>query len=598
MDLQQLATAASQHFADARPLIPMYIHIIVAALFPIYTGAHASLSRPSSAAKPTKKQRKDGDAADEEEDEDEGVQKMEGLTPKDAIIFPITAATALTGLYFLIKRYGASLINLTLGWYFAAMGTISVAKLVNDGTNLLITFLLPTYFGHEGRLWKAVDNKQYVAQDGSKETTTSPVPGSTYFTNKSHQWDTIWTLRAAVKQKYTTKAYIHEFLNFKANLTPISFLSVLFACTSIAYAYLVAKPWWLTNLQGTAVCYSGLQIMSPTTFPTGSLILGGLFFYDIWAVFFTPLMVMVATNLDQPIKLVFPRPDRPSATAGEPPVKSYGMLGLGDIVLPGIMIGLALRFDLYMFYLRKQQRRSVANNDTSGIKDEVIKAPYVPVTCTWGDCFWTANLPVSIRPKKLSASFPKPYFMASMVGYVMGMLTTLGVMSVWQHAQPALLYLVPGVLISLWGTGLVRGELKEMWQFSEAVTGEQLAEESEKEESEKGKDEKKADERSLFAKLWDETFGSSDDKTSKKDDDTDHIALSGDSKKSAKDGVKDDKPKAQNDGTLVAISVKRYKPRTATPTDKSLEKPSPAKSTLTPSDSSLEDAVLVNSADT
>ena len=53
------------------------------------------------------------------------------------------------------------------------------------------------------------------------------------------------------------------------------------------------------------------------------------------------------------------------------------------------------------------------------------------------------------------------------MGYVLGMLTTLGVMHVWGHAQPALLYLVPGVLGSLWLTALVRGELGLMWNFSE-----------------------------------------------------------------------------------------------------------------------------------
>jgi len=49
------------------------------------------------------------------------------------------------------------------------------------------------------------------------------------------------------------------------------------------------------------------------------------------------------------------------------------------------------------------------------------------------------------------------------------MLTTVGVMNIAGHAQPALLYLVPGVLGSIWGTALFRGEIKEMWEFSEAA---------------------------------------------------------------------------------------------------------------------------------
>merc|ERR1711967_91033 len=94
----------------------------------------------------------------------------------------------------------------------------------------------------------------------------------------------------------------------------------------------------------------------------------------------------------------------------------------------------------------------------------------------------------------------------------MGMLATLGVMSIFQHAQPALLYLVPCVLISLWGTGLVRGELKEMWQFSEAVMGEQLDDEEQKKLSEEEeKERKRKAELGLFGRLWDEIVGSSGD---------------------------------------------------------------------------------------
>jgi hypothetical protein len=65
------------------------------------------------------------------------------------------------------------------------------------------------------------------------------------------------------------------------------------------------------------------------------------------------MMVTVAKSLDVPIKLMFPRPtpaDDPTAAS------SHAMLGLGDVVLPGIMIGLALRFDLYLFYLHRQKR--------------------------------------------------------------------------------------------------------------------------------------------------------------------------------------------------------------------------------------------------
>lgn len=217
------------------------------------------------------------------------------------------------------------------------------------------------------------------------------------------------------------------------------------------------------------------------------------------------MMVTVAKSLDVPIKLVFPRPAPADSPSKQP---SLAMLGLGDVVLPGIMIGLALRFDLFLFYLRKQRRIETDSQNGAPI---IQKPKYFSLAGRWSDHFWTHSL--FGRPLYYTSNdskpeppftFPKTYFKASIVGYVIGMLTTLGVMHVWGHAQPALLYLVPGVLISLWGTALVRGELSLMWEFSEAV-------EEDEEDGEKSKNdgEKSADgsntgpERSSFFSLSD-----------------------------------------------------------------------------------------------
>jgi len=187
------------------------------------------------------------------------------------------------------------------------------------------------------------------------------------------------------------------------------------------------------------------------------------------------MMVTVAKSLDVPIKLMFPRP----APADEPnaPV-SHAMLGLGDVVLPGIMIGLALRFDLYLFYLRRQKRTPAV---ASGEADTIEKPKYHSLAGRWSDHFWTHSL--TGRPLWVGAraqgteleapfTFPKTYFTAGLVGYVLGLLATLGVMMVWNHAQPALLYLVPGVLGSLWLTALVRGEISLMWDYTEEIEDE------------------------------------------------------------------------------------------------------------------------------
>ncbi|KAK2852134.1 hypothetical protein FQN49_005341 [Arthroderma sp. PD_2] len=45
-------------------------------------------------------------------------------------------------------------------------------------------------------------------------------------------------------------------------------------------------------------------------------------------------------------------------------------------------------------------------------------------------------------------------------------------MQLSKHPQPALLFLVPGVLISLWGTAFVKGDIHTMWNFSDEVEDE------------------------------------------------------------------------------------------------------------------------------
>jgi minor histocompatibility antigen H13 len=583
-----LMATAAYHFQQLKPMIPLYIHLILSALFPIVTGAFASLSRPSSAAKPSKKSRKSHEEDDEDEDEDEVEQKMEGMSPKDAIILPITAGLVLGGLYWLIKKYGADMINLIFGWYFSAVGVFSVGKLFNDAAALTIGVVFPAYFAHRGKLWRADGaERKLVAGGNAQESRTSPLPGMLGLIPLSRVLsDSLWSLRAIPKQKYAFVAYVKNVLDVNGPVTVLNVAAAVCSLTAISYNQFIDKPWWLTNLQGFAVSYTALQVMSPTTFVTGSMILSALFCYDIWAVFFTPLMVTVAKNLDQPIKLLFPRPDEPGAE-GQPPTRSYSMLGLGDIVLPGLMIGLALRFDLHMYYLKKQKMAAkTAKGEETG--QEVVKADYHNVTGVWGSRIWTFGLNKSSLPQTLvTAAFPKPYFVASLVGYVIGMIATLLVMSIWQHAQPALLYLVPGVLSSIWSTALVRGEVKEMWNYTEEVNGE-ASEDDADAKTKKSDDSKKTDpkdDKKSAESWWDyakyEIIGLSRpaEASEKKDQDKKHA-----------DALK--AKAAKDPDSIFSISIRRMGKSKAAKKDESVDKSEQHDDTA--SHSGSDDAVLVS----
>jgi minor histocompatibility antigen H13 len=207
---------------------------------------------------------------------------------------------------------------------------------------------------------------------------------------------------------------------------------------------------------GFGFVYAGLQLMSPTTFWTGTLVLTAMFIYDVVMVFYTPMMITVAKSLDVPIKILLPGATRTS------------MLGLGDIILPGIIMALALRFDLYLHYLRKQRTSLSLPKTPGGRAQQVfIGAPYVDATGKWGERFWTRRGNKSEVTAGDAARFSKIYFKASIVGYIIALILTVVIMAIFNHGQPALLYLVPAVLIALWGTALVRGEALLMWGYTE-----------------------------------------------------------------------------------------------------------------------------------
>jgi len=501
-------------FARVQPLLPTYGHLLLSAIFPIFAGSYASLSRPSSAAKPPKTKKSTEDADDEDEVEE---VKMEGLSPYDAIMFPLLAGATLTGLYFLIKwLQDLALLNKILNWYFAAFSVFSVSKLVSDALDVFHSFLFPHDFVDRGIIYHVKPKqKRAIANDVAISThRLSPLPGMfSRLSLPQALLNIFWTLHILPNRKLTFSGVSQPFGAFRYRLGIHGIEGLAVGIVTVLYYNLVDKPWYLTNLMGFGFAYGALQLMSPTTFTTGTMLLGALLCYDFYMVFKTPMMVTVAKSLDIPIKLLFPRP--PDADA-DPASKALSMLGLGDVVLPGIMIGLALRFDLYLFYLRKQttsqaaeaqhEPTDAATKSTESQTAEVtattpkagtlIKALYTPITEAWGDRFWTSTFLSFYSASKSARSytprntFPKPYFTAGLVGYVVGMVSTLAAMQISSHPQPALIYLVPAVLTALWGTAVLRGEVNEMWNFSDAAEDEEDVAQKEKKD---GKDGKKQD---------------------------------------------------------------------------------------------------------
>lgn len=500
----------AQEYLKARPLLPTYVHLLVSAVFPIFTAAYASLRRPTSAAAPTRtksSKKVDETGTDETEasdEDDEPSSPVEALSTSDAVLFPILAGATLTGLYLIIKWLeDPAILNKILGYYFSWVGTFFTFRFLRDVLRQLRNFAYPLYYSSRGSIFKAEVQRSRFTTEGSGSDDNNDEPKAAG--NKSLYWKP----RDYFHDKAVCVIATRKPLTASRTKFSIDRLDLLAALMSATVAILTVTlkkvPWYLTNLSGFAFSYGSLQFMSPGSSATGSLLLSLLFIYDIYMVFYTPMMVTVATKLDVPIKLLFPRPADticpvPDVTsAGVQEIEEYAkclrkqktmaMLGLGDIVVPGILIAFALRFDLYNYYLKLAKKSKTGNADGLTLeKDKEGKPIYRPARGMWAERLYTAR---ALWPNILKAKdFPKPYFHATMIGYIAGLVTTLGVMQVYQHAQPALLYLVPGVLLAFWGQALWRGEVSLLWQYDE--TTEEKKEEKDNEEKDNEEKEKES----------------------------------------------------------------------------------------------------------
>lgn len=233
-----------------------------------------------------------------------------------------------------------------------------------------------------------------------------------------------------------------------------SLVAIPLALALPAAYVLLGKPYLVSNALALCLATAALALLRLDGFPTAILLLTLLLAYDVfWVsplcppssrccivfitsstlkvgrakacsphhllvanapqVFYTPVMVTVAKGIDAPIKLLAPK-------AGG----TFAMLGLGDVVIPGLLVALCLRFDLARHALR--------------------------------------NPKADVTPR---SSFPKPYFTTAVVSYIAGLVATIAAMVHSGKAQPALLYLSPACILGPLLTATALGEVGSMWKW-------------------------------------------------------------------------------------------------------------------------------------
>ena len=103
----------------------------------------------------------------------------------------------------------------------------------------------------------------------------------------------------------------------------------------MCYRYTLVIAW--------ALAMTSLGAISLGSFQTAAILLAGLFCYDIFFVFGTDVMMTVATKIEAPVKFLYTAP--PPAEGAEPRDYPFSVLGLGDIVIPGLFIRFMSKID-------------------------------------------------------------------------------------------------------------------------------------------------------------------------------------------------------------------------------------------------------------
>lgn len=175
----------------------------------------------------------------------------------------------------------------------------------------------------------------------------------------------------------------------------------------------------LNNCLGWGITLASLGVLALESFVAAAGLLLGLFFYDAFFVFKSDVMLTVATQIEAPAKFLFAAVREAGDTR-----YPFSVLGLGDVVVPGAFISLL---------------REV---DTDGLDGDASSA-------AGGD----------------ESTTGLPYFYAGLGAYAVGLCTTFVANYVTKAGQPALVYIVPSLLLAAGANALARGEVQPLLAY-------------------------------------------------------------------------------------------------------------------------------------
>jgi len=247
--------------------------------------------------------------------------------------------------------------------------------------------------------------------------------------------------------------------------------------------------WIAQDVLGLCICVVFLGIIQLNSIQVASILLIAAFFYDIFFVFVTPyifhgrsVMIEVATSGGPPVadELWCEKyPSDPDCRGGDPMPMLFSvprlfdyqggssMLGLGDIVLPGLLLSFAARLDAarLVYALYSANSRSDGSDQTRRTRAITPIDGRAVAVAEQGSSF-PAPMPVWYA---LTFGGYGYYFVPVVIGYAIGLSMANVAVYLMNMGQPALLYLVPCTLGTMAYKGWKRNELMSLWNGPEVL---------------------------------------------------------------------------------------------------------------------------------
>ena len=223
--------------------------------------------------------------------------------------------------------------------------------------------------------------------------------------------------------------------------------------------------WVMQDVFGACMCITFLKVIRLNSIRVASILLIVAFFYDIFFVFITPhlfhgksVMITVATSGGPPKADALwceKYPSDKDCQGGNPLpmllaipklfdyIGGSSLLGLGDIVLPGLLLSFAARFDAAKV-LVGVLGGGRPSNQSYNCPEQQCCNNMLPSRC--GTILCSGG-----------------YFAPLIVAYAIGLAMANTAVYVMHMGQPALLYLVPCCLGTMIYIGYRRNELSQLW---------------------------------------------------------------------------------------------------------------------------------------